>query len=251
MAGLLIPPQLQFVDLDGAPFNGGLLYAYVPGTTTQKPWFLDAGETIFQKNPAVLDARGACTVYGDGDYRMILTDAAGDQIFDLLSSEPLPASAISAAMLPVVGALTLQQARDLMGVTAAINTAISNISLLSGPTGPAGTTGVQGATGPTGPTGSAAGGNFTSITQPGGRGFGGTYTNATGKPMWVSVLGLSGNVAFAPMYLAINGAVVNQVTSQTAGGSLIGSVSGIVPSGSTYSVVAPQWASMLAWTEVV
>lgn len=165
-ANLLIPPQLVFTDADGKPLAGGMLYTYTPGTLVGAPTWQDRAATILNTDPIILDARGACVVYGEGDYRLILLDSDGNQIFDLLSSEPLPASAISAAMLPVVGALTLQQARDLMGITAAINAAISAIDLMPGPTGPAGPQGVQGPTGPQGPAGTSAGFQF-AMTNPG------------------------------------------------------------------------------------
>jgi hypothetical protein len=92
-------------------------------------------------------------VFGDGDFRLILADQFGNQIFDLTTTEPLPASAISAAMLPVVGASTLAQARTLMGIDAEINAAIMDINLMTGPTGPLGPTGPTGQIGSTGPTG--------------------------------------------------------------------------------------------------
>jgi len=161
MAGLLVPPQLFFIDENGAPLAGGTLGTYVPGTSTPKNTWQDAAETIFNTNPITLDDRGACEVYADGDVRLILSDSNGVGIFDLLASEPLPASAISAVVLPILGALTLQQFRDLAGITSAISTAISAIQLMPGPTGPLGATGptgIQGATGPTGPAGGGGGG---------------------------------------------------------------------------------------------
>lgn len=167
MAGLLIPPQLQFLDENGAPLAGGQLYTYTPGTSNQKPTWQDAAETIFNTNPIILDDRGACICFGDGDFRLILDDQNGVQIFDALSSEPLPASAISAAMLPVVGALTLQQARDLMGITDAISSAVHNINLMTGPVGPTGSQGGLGPTGPTGPSGASAQNTQLQATNPG------------------------------------------------------------------------------------
>lgn len=156
MAGLLLSPQYQFVDANGVPYVGGMLSTYVPNSFTPKETFQNASETTANSNPIVLDSRGTCVVYGDGDYRVILADQFGNQIFDLVTTEPLPADAISPAMLPVVGASTLAQALTLMGVYAAIDAAISAINLMTGPTGwtgPTGATGQIGGTGPTGPGG--------------------------------------------------------------------------------------------------
>lgn len=156
MATLLIPPQLQFVDANGAPYESGTLATYIPGTLQEVSTWQDANETILNTNPIVLDDRGSCVVFGDGDIRLVLRDSLGNQVFDQVTSAPLPASAISAAMLPVVGALTTSQAMQLLGVNALIQAAISAIELEPGATGPAGPQGVAGPQGPAGPSGASA-----------------------------------------------------------------------------------------------
>lgn len=208
VANLLIPPQLVFTDADGRPLAGGQLFTYIPGTLVQAPTWQDANQTILNTDPIILDARGACVAYGDGDYRLILLDSTGNQVFDLLSSEPLPASAISAAMLPVVGALTLQQARDLMGVTAAINAAISTINLMPGPIGPTGPQGPQGIQGPQGPSGASAGFQF-QMTNPGYILFG-TYGSSPILQFGSTVSDGSGN-GFVSFPLAYTGGVLSVV----------------------------------------
>lgn len=165
VAELLISPQLQFVDASGTPYAFGKLYTYVVDTFTPKTCWADKFQATPLPNPVILDVRGACTVFGVGDYRFILTDAAGNQVFDALSSEPLPASAVSDAMLPILGASTLAQARALMGIDAEIAAAVGNISLMTGPTGPTGPQG-NSVTGPTGPTGASAAFDF-SMSNPG------------------------------------------------------------------------------------
>src|SRR5690349_20234471 len=142
-ANLLLSPQQVFCDANGKPYAGGKLYTYTPGTLTEKFTWQDADETIFNSNPIVLDVRGACVIYGDGDYRLVLTDANDVQVFDLLSSEPLPASAIG-PILPCLGSQTLSAFRDCAGITAAINAALSAIDLMPGPVGPTGPQGIQG-----------------------------------------------------------------------------------------------------------
>lgn len=157
-ATLLPNAEQQFIDEDGKPYSGGFVYFYVPGTTTPKDTFQDENGTILNTNPVILDAAGRAIILGTGDYRQVLFDSAMNMIWDQITSAPLPDDAISAVMAPVVAAATLQQARDLMGVTAAINTAIKNVSLLPGPAGPSGPTGPAGPTGATGPTGPAGAG---------------------------------------------------------------------------------------------
>lgn len=120
MAALLLIPEAQFIDADGNPYAGGTLATYVPGTTTGKATWQDAGQTIFNGNPIVLDAAGRCVVWGDGEYRLILRDAIGNIIWDQLST-----TLISAAMAPVCIAPDLPTARRVMGIDDAIAAAVA------------------------------------------------------------------------------------------------------------------------------
>jgi hypothetical protein len=113
----LLLGELQFIDANGVPYASGHLALYTPGTTTPKDSWSDDQGTVLNENPLTLDAAGRCIVWGDGDYRCVLTDADGNLIFDQPGT-----TLISAAMMPVVSAPTLQAARDAMGVTAAIQT---------------------------------------------------------------------------------------------------------------------------------
>src|SRR4029077_2908869 len=108
---LLPAPELQFLDADGKPYAGGSVATYVPGTTTPKATWVDPGEAALNTNPIILDAAGRCIIYGSGDYRIILRDAAGNQIYDQLSS-----TVVSDAMQPVVSAPTIGDAVHLLGL---------------------------------------------------------------------------------------------------------------------------------------
>lgn len=154
MTSLLPIPEWQPLDINGNVMPGGQVFTYIPGTTVDKITWQDPDQTSENTNPITLDSGGRCVIYGSGQYRIILKDSVGNTQYDELTDSPLSESAVSAVMLPVIGAQTLQQARDLMGITIAIQTAIDNVQLLPGPTGP---TGPQGETiiGPTGPAGSA------------------------------------------------------------------------------------------------
>lgn len=112
---LLPPAELQFCDADGHPFAGGTLEMYVVGTTTPKDTWRDAAGTVLNTNPIVLDAAGRALIYGDGGYRTILRDADGNLIWDQPSF-----TYVSSAMVPVVGAPTLADARHAMGIDDAI-----------------------------------------------------------------------------------------------------------------------------------
>lgn len=81
-----------------------------------------------------------------------------------------------------------------------------------------------------------------------------TYTNTTGKPIqvhaWVFVSGApAGNV---DLQLIIGGVLVMYPSNyfDAAAGNRSAVVTGIVPNGTTYSVVAPTGAGTLTWAEL-
>jgi len=114
---LLPPAELQFCDAVGAPYAGGTLEFYEPGTSNPKDtWSSPTGDVdTLNENPLTLDSAGRALIYGDGAYRTVLRDAAGNLVWDQPSF-----TYISACMVPVVGAADLATARDAMGITAAI-----------------------------------------------------------------------------------------------------------------------------------
>jgi hypothetical protein len=111
MAALLPAAELQFVDGNGVPYAGGSLGTYIPGSTTPKATWTDPGGTALNDNPIVLDAAGRAIVYGDGAYRTILKDAAGNEIWDQQSN-----TLVSLAMAPVCIAPTIAEAQRLLGI---------------------------------------------------------------------------------------------------------------------------------------
>lgn len=52
------PPVLQFVDQNGKPLSGGLLFTYAGGTTTKTPTFTDSTGAVANTNPIVLNLFG-------------------------------------------------------------------------------------------------------------------------------------------------------------------------------------------------
>src|SRR5271166_441877 len=91
-AGALLPPgQIQFFDNSGVPLAGGLLYTYVPFTTTPQTTWVDQDETTPNTNPIILDSAGRCTLWGTGTYRLILmtsvTPGPSVLVWDAISSD--------------------------------------------------------------------------------------------------------------------------------------------------------------------
>jgi len=83
MTATFVPPAKQtFVDINGEPLVGGTIGMYVPGTLTPKDTWQDAGQTVLNANPIVLDSRGQAMIFGTGQYRQILKDISGNLIWD-------------------------------------------------------------------------------------------------------------------------------------------------------------------------
>lgn len=95
LAGLLPNGKQQFIDIDGHPLVGGYVYYYVPGTTRPKTTWQDPQQLIPTTNPIVLDSRGQCLVYGNGQYRQVVKDSLFNTIWDQLTEWDEPASALT------------------------------------------------------------------------------------------------------------------------------------------------------------
>jgi hypothetical protein len=108
---LLPNAEQQFIDANGAPYAAGTVDFYLPGTLTRKDTWQDAGFASLNTNPIILDAAGRAIIYGDGTYRQILRDAAGNLVWDQLTD-----SLVSRAMAPVVAAPTIAEAQRLLGI---------------------------------------------------------------------------------------------------------------------------------------
>lgn len=85
----------QFLDGNGDPLAGGLLYSYVAGSTTPLTTYSD-NEVTQNANPVVLDARGEADVWlaASNTYKLTLTDSDGNEIWtvDNVSGDPTGAS---------------------------------------------------------------------------------------------------------------------------------------------------------------
>jgi microcystin-dependent protein len=94
-ATLLPNGKQTFVDANGKPLAGGTVTLYVPGTTTLKNSYREAGQTTLNTNPIVLDAAGRAVIYGAGTYRQVVKDSLGNLIWDQLTSDTSAAGATS------------------------------------------------------------------------------------------------------------------------------------------------------------
>lgn len=84
-SALLPNGMQQFADANGAPYTNGKLYFYTPGTTTLKDTWLDPAQSTLNSNPITLDAAGRAIIYGVGQYRQVLFDQFGAEIWDQLT----------------------------------------------------------------------------------------------------------------------------------------------------------------------
>jgi hypothetical protein len=86
MAGVAASsPKKQFLLSSGVPAVSGTLDVYLAGTTTRSNTWQDSSLTTLNTNPIVLDSRGECLLWLDGDlsYRFVLKNAAGVQQWDV------------------------------------------------------------------------------------------------------------------------------------------------------------------------
>jgi hypothetical protein len=120
MPAILQPAEFQAIDADGHPYAGGTLATYVPGTSTPKSTWQDEGLTALNTNPVVLNSAGRAILWGDGLYRTVLRDAAGNLIWDQEST-----TVVSAAMEAFVLAPTIADALNQLGVQDLIDTSVA------------------------------------------------------------------------------------------------------------------------------
>lgn len=137
----------QFVDRNGRPLAGGRVYHYVVGTGTLKTTYQDISGTIPNSNPVQLDAYGQAIIFGSGNYRQLVLDSVGAQIWDEVTTTgvsgpleavigaPTLASAmaalgISSAMQPVVGAASLSAAMTALGISPAMQPVVGALTLV-------------------------------------------------------------------------------------------------------------------------
>lgn len=83
MATAIVPyPKFKgFVPGTNTPLVGGLLYAYLSGTSTQTSTYTDVSGLTPNAWPVVLDANGEADVWINGQVKLVLRDSLGVQIW--------------------------------------------------------------------------------------------------------------------------------------------------------------------------
>lgn len=83
MSATLTPtPVMQFLDSNGNPLSGGLLYTYAAGTTTPLATYTDYGGATPNANPVVLNSRGEASIWlSNALYKFMLKDSTGALIW--------------------------------------------------------------------------------------------------------------------------------------------------------------------------
>lgn len=87
LASLLPNGKQQFLDSGGHPLENGQVFMFVPGTTTLKTTWTDPQEVNVNTNPIHLDGAGEAVIYGSGQYRQVVVDKFGNQVWDQLTQD--------------------------------------------------------------------------------------------------------------------------------------------------------------------
>lgn len=76
-------PKVQFFTDTGLPLSGGLVYTYMPGTTTPKATYTDSTGVTANANPVVLDSAGRASIWLSGYYRIDVYTSAGVLVYSV------------------------------------------------------------------------------------------------------------------------------------------------------------------------
>ncbi len=74
MSASLLPTIQQWFDANGNPLSNGKVYTYIAGTSTPKTTWADYDKNATNTNPVILDAAGRAQIWGDGGYKIVVTD---------------------------------------------------------------------------------------------------------------------------------------------------------------------------------
>ena len=192
---------IKALDVAGVPLIGGQLFTYSDsGYSIPMATYTDETGQFLTTNPIILDVYGTTRIYytaGATVYTTLLS--ANDEVQPGYPAKYIMPSGSGGSPGPTPPSILIPGPQGPIGATGA-----------TGPTGAtgAGIQGPVGDTGPIGPTGSS--GTFLATTHKMTIGAGNdrnylvTYTNLTGKTMFVSVSGQAGG-AGAGMMLELNG----------------------------------------------
>jgi hypothetical protein len=110
VSAVLLPgAEQQFtltkIDVNGQPYTvpnaSGFVYMYEPGSTVARTTWLDSAQTTANTNPIRLDPDGRCIIYGVGQYRQLVTDSAGNLVWDQLTELGVDSTLLNELLLAV------------------------------------------------------------------------------------------------------------------------------------------------------
>lgn len=108
-------------DNNGNPLAGGKVHTYVAGTTTPSALYTDAAKSSSATNPVVLDAYGRALVFGDGNYKFVVTDSDDTTLYTI---DNLYYSNKSAEITDLEGEVAYAQTMDYTNDTDVITSAV-------------------------------------------------------------------------------------------------------------------------------
>lgn len=128
---LLPNGRQQFFDANGAPLAGGSVGMYLPGTLDTKATYQDPLGDALNINPVPLDAAGSALIYGSGQFRQIVKNAAGSVIWDALTYGLIPSTNAATtgfgAQTPIASGVTVN-----LGLVASHNALVTGNANIAG-----------------------------------------------------------------------------------------------------------------------
>lgn len=95
-SGQLVNVRQQFINASGAPLASGAVYLYQAGTSTPVTSYQDPALTIANTNPIILDSNGMASIWlAPGNYREVVADSLGNQLFDGTTSTTAYATSLT------------------------------------------------------------------------------------------------------------------------------------------------------------
>jgi hypothetical protein len=119
MVSLIQLPELQLIDANGNPIVAAAIHTYIPTTTTPKTTWSNSGGTVANANPVITDAAGRCIIYGNGSYRLLINDAAGNLVYDQVTGTGTGATTFATIAALRAGSGSAGQLAYVLGYTAA------------------------------------------------------------------------------------------------------------------------------------
>ena len=105
MSAQVINGEATFLDMNGDPLASGFVYFYTPNTSNFQDTWQDPGLSILNTNPIVLDQAGRAKIWGNMEYRQVVTDQFGNLQWDTITQAGITGQIIGD--LDVTGNLTV------------------------------------------------------------------------------------------------------------------------------------------------